>query len=165
MLIFRPTNAGFASSARAIGVSVAPLPAVSQAPEPETSGPPAFTMPDARSIAAVLGNAPVFVLCYLLFMIPTYWLPYLGSNSLLLNSAGAAAGVGLSPAFFLHLAALAVLVLLAGARGIVVEKTALAVLPVLALVFDLVPGLSSVPLVPTVMHLAAIIVGVTAQKA
>ena len=36
--------------------------------------------------------------------------------------------------------------------------------PILALGFDLAPGVSSVPLVPTVMHLLAIILGVAGVK-
>ena len=39
------------------------------------------------------------------------------------------------------------------------------VVPILATVFDLVPGLSAIPLVPTVMHLLAIILGVVGVKA
>ena len=43
----------------------------------------------------VLGNPVVFVLLYILFMLPTYYLPYVGSDSALigaLGQVGAAAG-------------------------------------------------------------------------
>jgi hypothetical protein len=38
------------------------------------------------------------------------------------------------------------------------------VFPIIASVFDLVAGLNLVPFVPTIMHLSAIIVGVSSQK-
>jgi hypothetical protein len=107
-----------------------------------------------------LGNTAVFVILYILFMLPTYYLPYVGSNSFLLNAAGVKAGAGMNPAFWPHLGSLIVLVVLAWFRGALVGKTWLVIFPILAAVFDLVPGLSSVPLVPTVMHLLAIILGV-----
>lgn len=112
-----------------------------------------------------IGNPVVFVICYLLFMVPTYVLPYLGSNSTLVN----AAAMGKNPLFWLHLISLIILVLLAWIRGGEANKKWLIIFPILALVFDLVPALSSVPFVPTVMHLLAIILGVvgnpTAQTA
>ena len=113
----------------------------------------------------ILGNAPVFVILYILFMLPTYYLPYLGSNSFLLNAAGVAAGVGFNPAFWPHLGSLIVLIVLAWFRGSLMGKTWLVIFPILALVFDLVAGLSSIPLVPTVMHLSAIILGVVGTPA
>lgn len=115
-------------------------------------------------LLAIFGNVGVFVVAYLLLMIPTYWLPYLGSNTTLLNTV-AAAGSQLLPAFLLHLAALVLLVAIAGLRGFRIEKRWLPIFPVLALVFDLTPGLTLVPLVPTVMHLAAIILGVVSPPA
>jgi hypothetical protein len=56
-----------------------------------------------------LGNAVVFVILYILFMLPTYFLPYLGSNSFVLSAAGVAAGAGINPAFWPHLGSLIVL--------------------------------------------------------
>jgi hypothetical protein len=98
-------------------------------------------------------------------MVPTYLLPYLGSNSLALNAAAAAGGFTLSPQFWLHLVSLLVLWVLAFARGSLVSKAWIIIFPILATVFDLVPGLSSIPFVPTVMHLLAIIIGVSSSKA
>jgi hypothetical protein len=107
-----------------------------------------------------LANAPVFVILYILFMLPTYYFPYLGSNSSALNAMGAAAGAGLNPAFYWHLIALLLLIGITWARGAYMGKKWLVIFPILAAVFDLVPGLSMIPLVPTVMHLLAIILGV-----
>ncbi len=108
----------------------------------------------------LLGNPVIFVVLYIIFMIPTYLLPYLGSNSSVLNASGVSAGMGMNPMFWLHLLALVILIVLAWFRGKNVAKAWLIIFPVLALVFDLTPGLSSIPLVPTVMHLLAIILGV-----
>ncbi len=109
----------------------------------------------------ILGNTAVYVILYLLFMIPTYYLPYVGSNSSALNTMGVASGAGMNPAFWAHLGTLTVLVFLSWCRGSVIDKGWLVILPILATVFDLTPGLSSIPFVPTIMHLLAIILGVT----
>jgi hypothetical protein len=116
------------------------------------------------SLIKLIANGPTYVILYILFMVPTYLLPYLGSNSTTLNAAGKASGAGLHPLFWLHLILLLILCVLAWARGNYVGKTWLVVFPILGLVFDLVPGLNFVPFVPTVMHLCAIIIGVSSQK-
>lgn len=117
------------------------------------------------SIGSVLGNPAIFALLYILLMIPTYWLPYLGSNSAVLNTAGSAAGIGMNPAFWPHLGALALLGGVAWMRGNHIGKSWLVILPILALIFDLTPGLNFIPMVPTVMHLLAIILGVSGAPA
>ncbi len=65
------------------------------------------------SLIKVIANAPTYVVLYLLFMVPTYLLPYVGSNSAALNAAGSVSGLGLSPAFWLHLGILLILCVLA----------------------------------------------------
>lgn len=117
-----------------------------------------------EKLQKILGNTVVFVGLYLVFIIPTYILPYVGSNSSIINATGAANGFGISPAFWLHLASLIVLVVVAWFRGVNIDKKWLIIFPILALVFDLTPVLSSIPLIPTVMHLFAIILGVVAAK-
>lgn len=112
-----------------------------------------------------LGNAVVFVALYLVFMIPTYYLPYKGSNSAVIGAIRATAEVGINPYFWLHLAALLALVAIAWFRGVPINKKWLLIFPLLATVFDLAPLLSSIPLVPTVMHLLAIILGVALKTA
>jgi len=108
----------------------------------------------------VLGHTAVFVILYVVFMIPTYLLPYLGSNSSVLNAASVSSGEGVYVLFWLHLICLLVLVVLAGFRGANTGRYWLIAFPFVALVFDLTPGLNNVPMVPTVMHLVTIIVGV-----
>jgi len=112
----------------------------------------------------IFGNTAVFAILYTLFIIPTYLLPYVGSNSSILNAGGIASGAGLNPAFWLHIISLVILVIVAWFRGANIGKTWLVIFPFLALVFDLTPGLSAIPLVPTVMHLLAIILGVIGVK-
>ena len=118
-----------------------------------------------EAIKKALGNAPVFVIAYILFMLPTYYLPYVGSNSSVVGALGAAAGAGINPAFWVHIGAMVVLCFLCWIRGAYVGKAWLVIFPILAVVFDFVPGLSAIPFIPTVMHLLAIIMGVVGAKA
>ena len=117
------------------------------------------------AIKKAIGNAPVFVIAYIIFMLPTYYLPYVGSNSAVIGALGAAAGAGVNPAFWIHIGAMLVLCFLCWVRGAYVGKSWLIVFPILAIVFDFVPGLSAIPLIPTVMHLLAIILGVAGATA
>lgn len=105
-----------------------------------------------------------YVLFYIFGMAPTYILPYLGSNSTALNTIGVAAGVGPNPMFWLHLLAILFLCFLAWMAGSSRGKGWIVVFPVLAGAFDLVPGLNFVPLVPTVMHLIAIVLCVASPQ-
>jgi hypothetical protein len=110
------------------------------------------------AIRKITASTALYVLLYVVFMIPTYLLPYFGSNSLILTVASAESGQKMVP-FFLHIITLLILIALAWYRGAFVGKTWLVVLPVLAAVFDMTPGLSIIPLIPTALHLGAIIVG------
>jgi hypothetical protein len=117
----------------------------------------------------LIAAGPSFVVIYLLLMLPTYFLPYMGSNSMAANAglavidAAAGGGNGLNLPLFVHLAALGGLMLIGWLRGSAVGKTWIVVFPVLAAVFDMVPGLNWIPLIPTAMHIACIIVGVSSQ--
>lgn len=113
----------------------------------------------------ILGNVFVFVITYLLFMLPTYFLPFLGSNSTALNTLGVAADAGVSPLFWLHLGSLGILIVITWFRGVLIGKTWLVVFPFLAAFFDLMPGLNWIPFVPTVMHLLAVILGAIGAQA
>jgi len=117
-----------------------------------------------QQLSRILANGPVFVVLYLILMIPTYLLPYLGSNSAVISGAGVAAGQGFYPLFWLHLICLLALCVLAYLRGALVGKTWLVVLPIIALIFDLVPVLNFIPLVPTVMHILTLILGSAAKR-
>lgn len=109
---------------------------------------------------SIFRNVFVFVLGYVTLMIPTYVLPWLGSNSAVFNAVGVAVGHGLTPQWWAHAWCLVMLILMTWLRGSLINKKYLPVFPFLATVFDLTPGLSMIPLIPTVLHLAAIILGV-----
>ena len=113
-----------------------------------------------------LGSSVVFVILYVLFMLFTYYLPYLGSNSAVVGALGAAGeSVYISPAFWAHLGSLVMLIVITWFRGALIDKKWLIIFPIVATVFDLAPALNLIPLVPTVMHLLAIILGVAGAKA
>ncbi len=108
-----------------------------------------------------LANPVVFVVAYLLLMVPTYLLPWLGLRLELLGFLGGGyATRGPAPTWWAQAWCLAMLTTLAWARGKTIGKPHLAIFPFLAAMFDLVPGLKLIPLVPTVMHLLAMIIGV-----
>lgn len=113
----------------------------------------------------LLSKTAVFILLYLLFMIPTYILPYMGSNSTIMDGMARAGGYqGPNYGFWIHLISLLVLVILAWIRTSRLTKNYLYIFPILALAFDLVPVLSMIPLIPTIMHLLTLILGVTLAK-
>jgi hypothetical protein len=66
----------------------------------------------------MLANPAAFVGLYIVFMIPTYLLPYLGSNSMAARAASALAGLSfLNIPFLLHLIAMLLLCLFCWIRG------------------------------------------------
>ena len=112
----------------------------------------------------------LYVLLYLMFLVPTYALPYAGSNAYMTVLSGleavresgplpdeAAEMFGVAAgAFLAHLSCLLALFLLVLA---LVPGKWIAVLPVTAATFDMVPFLNWIPLVPTAMHLLALVLG------
>ena len=100
-----------------------------------------------------------FVVAYLVLIVPTYVLPYSGSNSAIVGTISAAAGRGATPQFWLHAWCMSMLVLVTSIRGKAIGKSWLLIFPMLAGFFDLMPGLNFIPLVPTVMHLFALVLG------
>jgi hypothetical protein len=116
--------------------------------------------PIGETLRAIFGNAALFVFLYIVVMFFTYVLPWLGSNSGVLNVAGVAAGAGMYPLFWIHLGVWGLLIGFAYARGNAIGHGWLIVLPILGAVFDLTPGLNWLPFVPTIMNLVCIICGV-----
>lgn len=104
-------------------------------------------------------NPVTFVVVYILFMMPTYFLPYLGSNSTVINGLGAATGVGLNPALWFHVGSLSILVFTTWMRSKITGKGWLVSMPIAASMFDLMPGLSLIPMIPTMLHMITIILG------
>ena len=104
-------------------------------------------------------NTVAFVVAYLVLMVPTYILPYFGSNSTLVNGLSAGLGMGPTPQWWAHVWCLSMLMVLAWLRGSAVAKGFLPIFPVLAAVFDMTPGLSVIPLIPTFLHVGGMILG------
>lgn len=105
-------------------------------------------------------NTFIYVFAYIALMTPTYILPYLGSNSSIINAVSASIGLGMTPQWWAHAWSLTMLCLITWARSGIVGRAWLPILPVLATVFDLMPILSMIPLVPTLLHLGGILAGV-----
>lgn len=97
-----------------------------------------------------------FLIAYLAALPLTYVLPYFGSNSIL--AAVGTLGISLVGTL-VHLACFAVMLCVAFQRGKAISRPLLWALPAGALCFDFIPLLSLIPLVPTVFHAAALVVG------
>lgn len=115
------------------------------------------------TVFELITNPIVFFILYLLFVVPTYILPYFGSNSLVVNGAVAASG-GSNPFFWIHVLCFACLIVITWWRGYVADSGWIAIFPVFAGIFDLVPGFTWFFLLPTLMHVLAVVFGVK-QKA
>lgn len=85
-----------------------------------------------------------------LSFIPAYVLPYYGSNSSIANAAYYLMRQDLLVTFWVHLFCYGVAILLMWQAQEGVKKVWVAA-PLLAAVFDLTPGLSSLPLIPTLL--------------
>ncbi len=85
-----------------------------------------------------------------LSFIPAYVLPYYGSNSSIANAAYYLMRQDLLVTFWVHLFCygIAILLMWQAQQGV---KKAWVAAPLLAAVFDLTPGLSSLPLIPTLL--------------
>lgn len=116
----------------------------------------------------LLQSSGAFIGIYIVLMIPTYILPYFGSNSVIANGAGAivdAASGGKTSMFthipfLLHALFLVALCVVAFIRGGLISKKWLLVFPLVALICDLTPGLSAIPFIPSILHILAIVLGV-----
>lgn len=124
---------------------------------------PGISSESPLSPKGLLSSGVAYVLVYLVLAVPTYVLPYFGSNSAVLNIAGQAMGLGALPQFWFHLVALYLLVVVAWIRGGHIGKQWLAIFPVLAGIFDMVPGFSVIPLIPTIFHVLALVMGVSGK--
>lgn len=111
-------------------------------------------------MAGIFKSVVAFSLAYLALMMPTYVLPWFGSNSVLINVVGVAVGKGMTPQWWIHAWSLAMLVIVAWVRGDAIGKGYLAVVALIAATFDLMPVLSAIPFVPTICHLVVIFAGV-----
>lgn len=110
--------------------------------------------------SAFLKSGIVFVAAYILAIVPTYVLPYTGSNSSIAGAAGAIAGLGFLPQFWAHLGFLCFALVLAWFRGVYIGKPWIAIFPFFAGIFDMVPGFNWLYFVPTLFHIVTLVMGV-----
>lgn len=122
--------------------------------------------PDDRGfVMRIVGSTVGFALLYVALMVPTYVLPYLGSNSALAGAFGAVVGKGVMPQTWAHLWFLASLILIAWMRGASTDKGFLPAISFCAALFDMTPVLNVIPLVPTVLHVVTLAIGVSGKAA
>ena len=119
------------------------------------------TTSSLKDRASLLQSGPLYFVLYLALAIPTYILPYFGSNSAFVNGVSTFGGAGAYPLFYWHLTFLYCLICLAWVRGSLIDRSWLLVFPIFAAIFDLVPGFNWIFLVPTVFHILAMILGVS----
>ncbi len=112
-----------------------------------------------NSVSPPSGLGVRFFIAYFLTMIPTYVLPYFGSNSLFFNGISSESMGGLPVQFWWHLSCYPVAIFLAYIRGVRIGRVWLVSFPILAGIFDLIPVLNYIPLVPTIFNFCALIIG------
>ena len=112
----------------------------------------------------LLRRGSIFLAAYLVLLIPTYVLPYFGSNSYVATGIFVFGGAGLLPQTWIHIGLLLAIVLITWLRGAYAAKAWIAVLPVLAGLTDLAPGFNLVPLLPSLFHALAMIFGARATS-
>ena len=117
----------------------------------------------SEKLAGFSMTSTKFLVLYLLFMVPTYFVRYAAIAAVFKQAEkhSSAGSIGIVANFLLFVFLLA-LCFIAYLRGKVVEKKHLVAFPTVALVFDLL--LPFIPLVPTVMHTITLVVGLPEAK-
>ena len=103
-----------------------------------------------------LANTTIFTLVYVLLMIPAY-LTYVDSSSTI--SSGSLGINIVSLPLLLHFGSMLMLCYICFVRGKLIGKSWLGFIPLIAIAFEFLPALSAIPLVPSVYHLLAIVIG------
>ncbi|MES2580875.1 MAG: hypothetical protein V4552_10040 [Pseudomonadota bacterium] len=108
-----------------------------------------------------LANTRIFVSSYVIFMLLSYYSAHLGSQSPIVQGLDAAADTHLfNFPFILHLGAMLILFWICFVRGVIIGEKWLVFLPMVVFAFEFIPKLSAIPIVPSVYHLLAIVIGV-----
>ncbi|WP_232415377.1 MULTISPECIES: GreA/GreB family elongation factor [Methylotenera] len=110
-------------------------------------------------MSKALSSTKVFVGSYVFFMMLTYYLAQLGAQSPFLQGLDVAGASVYNFPFFLHLSAMLILLWICFVRGAIIGERWLVLLPMVVFAFELIPKLSTIPVVPTIYHLLAIVVG------
>lgn len=93
------------------------------------------------------------MISYIICLLPTYFLGYAGivENGLALNATTIPS--------ILYMLSMAVIWGICFARGVLIGKEWLVLIPTVAFIFNLTPALTAIPFVPYEYHLLAIILG------
>ncbi|WP_027188362.1 hypothetical protein [Desulfovibrio cuneatus] len=150
-LEFAPTNGTSASTC---------LDCASKTEQNHTTNRASVPAAKVRSVLHFFGNGLCFFLLYMLFLLPTYMLPYLGSTSSLSILSAAASG-NMNPILALHFTCMVGLVVTTGLRGYAIKHLWLLIFPLLAMAFEFIPLINWIPLVPTVLHAITLFLGFT----
>jgi hypothetical protein len=103
-----------------------------------------------------LENTTTFILVYVLLMIPAY-LTYVDSSSTI--STGSLGMNMVTLSLLLHMGSMLTLCYVCFIRGKLIGKSWLGFIPLIAIAFEFLPALSAIPLVPSVYHALAIVIG------
>jgi hypothetical protein len=98
-------------------------------------------------------NRALFVITYAIFLLPTYFLSYAGiaENGWSLQA--------ISFSSLLYVLSMIAILAICYARGVLIGKNWLVLIPAVAFTFNLTPTLTTIPFVPFVYHLLAISLG------
>jgi predicted RNA-binding Zn-ribbon protein involved in translation (DUF1610 family) len=111
------------------------------------------------TLRAIFGNVIVFVLLYLLFMAPAFFLPSLGANPFG-NLQAILADPNTLKIFAASVGCNVALVIIGLLRGIAVDSAWYVIFPLLAGALAYVPGLDFVPFMNVIPHAISLIIGV-----
>ncbi len=100
-----------------------------------------------------------FFYVYSILVIPSYLLPWIGSNSMMANIFSNQARWG----FGVHVLSLTLAVGVSFLRGWQIRKPALGTLALTAMGCDLIPVLNLIPLVPSLFHGLTLLLGTNTQ--
>lgn len=98
-------------------------------------------------------NTTIFTLTYIIFFLPTYFFAYTG-----IVKNGLEASILTLPAilYILSVAAIGTICMI---RGALIGKKWFVLIPIVAFVSNLTPALSTIPFLPFVYHLLALLLG------
>ena len=98
-------------------------------------------------------NKTLFVITYIVFLLPTYFVSYaaIAENGLAWNAITISSS--------LYILSMVAIWGICFARGVMIGKNWLVLIPTVAFIFNLTPALTAIPFVPFVYHLLAITLG------
>ena len=112
-----------------------------------------------------LEKTMVFIGLYIVFMIPTYYLPKMGSTgNYEVSTINGTESLFVPEYAFLHFIIMLILVIIVFYRAKFINKKWLISLPIIALIFDVVPVFNMIPFITTIMHVLTLALGANKNK-